>query len=292
MCNYVNEVLSNIKEIFKDIDVVKGELDNTKNEYENLDAFLKYIDNDVYKIGEYDKQDFIYNYLDKINSTIDEYKANIYLLKGRDIIGSLPQFGKSLDYINELLDYFKKIYQILKDKIDLLENNYSDACCAKKYNDLLEQNELIDDPNEFIEFINSLKLDLDVKEGLYKEVIANNVNFYLSNTASDKYEIDKKYDMYKINNIIHENKDLLSKDNIKKMKDISRKINLKKNVENLLDDENLKICSKEDIIFGKDVWLMLKIIENYKSCEFGKVSKYLNEYDALMEIKNETGEGK
>ena len=75
------------------------------------------------------------------------------------------------------------------------------------------------------------------------------------------------------------------------MKDISRKINLTKDVQDLINSDNLEICSKEDIIFGKDVWLMLKIIDNYKSCEFGKMSKYLNEYDALMNIKNEIGEG-
>lgn len=286
MCDYIRRLLTCLEPIIIDLDSRKEELDNLKQELDNVRDFLHYVENDIKKIGKYTNQKFIHDNLTNLDSENSEYQAMIYLAESNSPnIQKMPQYQSAINYLKNLLEYFdiseKSFSKIFKE----LSDEYYYKSTAKKYYDLFQSDDTyIQDYDEFIEFFMTIDIDVKDRIDILSYVIKSNVNYYKNNT-NENLEVDRRQELMKIQEIIHDNKSLLSDKYDNFLDGVNKRVDLTLNMKKIVNEELLEKIDINNLILAKIIYLIKKITQNYKACEFGLVSKYIKEYDETINIK-------
>lgn len=290
MCDEVKILLDDFRQRYNDIDEVKEDLDSKKELINDFDELEETIKIDPLNIFKYSKTFIINDLLKKMTITSKEYEAIKYILDNDSSnIRELPQYVESMKQLNRICDFIKVYRETIYFKINSLEKEYYEKSLFKKYDHILSESLLIEDIEEFIKYIDLDNLSISNKIQIYIWAINNNLKIYLKND-NQKVLLDKNQeqrDLVKINTFIHNNIYLLEK----KYLDILSKINIYMDVSNDIKDliinsdkENNEL-DINDIFTAKQVWLMKKINNYYKTCEFGKVEKYITEYESVLNTK-------
>ncbi len=181
MNDYLNNLINLLKPTVCDLDDMLNLLELEKSNLDNVTKLLKWVNDDVSKMGSYEDQNLIITNLKNVNSNETEYKACCYLVNSDDKnICLLPQYLESSNYIERLINYFKKWREDLLLKVAELEITCSDKKMNKKYLEIFEkENPVITDVDEFSEFLEKQELSDDNKISLLVYTIKNNVSFYL-----------------------------------------------------------------------------------------------------------------
>lgn len=286
MCDFIKKLLAYLEPIIVDLDSQKEELDDVKEELDNLKDFLAYVSNDIKKIGKYFNQKLIHQNLININSEVTEYEAMVYLIDtDNPSIQKLPQYQNAVQYMEKVLQYF----EILDSKLSDMYRELSDKChyklLAKKYYDLFQNEEMyVKDNNEFVNFYLTLEMDNLDKQKVLSYVIKKNVCYYRTNLY-ETIEIDREQDLRKVQEIIYANKGLLNDEYLSFMERVLKQVNLSLPLKQIVSVDILEKININNLILAKTIYLTNKISQNYKSCSFGLVSKYIKEYDELMILK-------
>lgn len=180
MNEYVSKLLDKLEPLVADLDEKTNELQSKKQKFENVSRLLAYVNGDVNLMGIYADQDLILDSLDKMNSTVDEYKASCYLLQSNDEnVKQLPQYREANLFILSLINYFKMNKSELNSDIQKLEVICNEKNIEKKYYDLLNKdNPLISDIDEFTKFMNKHVDENSDKINLLLYVINSNLVNY------------------------------------------------------------------------------------------------------------------
>ena len=241
--------LSYIEPNIEDIDKVHNFLDKDNIEYLELSKLMDYIKDDSKKIIEYSNQDFIDNYLEDNSLDNKSYEAIKYLVSNESV-KDLPQYGKAIQSLDSLLDFFKERKNKVSERIDALTYSYMDKYISKKYYDMFNNNDVfILDPMEFINFINRLEIEETVKVKIIDKAIRCNINHYYENDVNEVIKPFKSYLSNKYVSLI---------DNVSKYYDLS------------LDIDELQEQTgydRENIITLKKIWLVNKIKGNKNNKE-------------------------
>ena len=141
---------------------------------------LAYTKDKIDMVGVYADQDLIINCLEKINSNKDDYDASCYLLKSDDSsVKQLPQYEKAYSLINDIIEYFKLYKAELIVNNNELEKECQDKEIAKKYYDLfLSDSILINDTEEFCQFLDKCQLTDEDRINVLIYTLKNNVQKY------------------------------------------------------------------------------------------------------------------
>ena len=286
MCEFLKRFLTCLEPIIIDLDSQKEELNNVKEELDNINDFLAYVSNNVKKIGKYLHQKLIHQNLTNMDSEVSEYEAMVYLIDtDNPSIQKLPQYQNALQYMEKVLQYFETLDTKLSDVYKELNDKCHYKSLAKKYYDLFYTDDLyIDDYNEFVNFFLTLEMDDFDKQKVLSYVIKKNVSYYRTN-LHEEIEIDREQDLRKVQEIIYTNKGLLNEEYLSFMERILKEVNLSLPLKQTVDMDVLEKININNLILAKTIYLTNKISQNYKSCSFGLVSKYIKEYDEVMVLK-------
>lgn len=293
MCEFLKRFFACLKPIVEDLDNKKTELDNIKEELDNINEFIDHVMDDEKKIGEYSNQTLIHQALGILDSEVSEYKAMVYLIEAdNQNIQRLPQYQNAVQYLRKILKYFNVRLEDLTTLYKKLNSEYHYKEIAKKYYDLFQKEGMyIDDNDEFIELLLSLEISDNDKRDILSYVIKMNVDYYVTN-LNEEFEIDKEQDLRKIQEIIHSNKNLLTNEYLSFVEKIGKYVNLSLPIKKIINYDILEKIDINNILLAKIIYLINQISQNYKSCSFGLVSKYIKEYDELMILKEKLSENK
>jgi len=286
MCDFIKKFLSNLEIIISDIDYQKEELDKFREQLEDVTNFLEYVDDDIKKIGTHNNQKLIHENLPDLDLDVDKYQAMVYLVETDNLnIQSMPQYVSAVNYMKELVENFKILKTNLIDLIEKNNNDYEYKVTAQKYYEIFK-NEVfyVEEPKEFVKFLLTVDLSEEDVKNILSYTIKNNVEYYQT-SVNKPLEVDRKQELMKIHEIIHLNKNLMSNEYNEFMEKISKQVNLSFNIKDLINTDVLEKINIDNLILAKNIWLTNKISQNYKSCEFGRVSKYIKEYDELLVLK-------
>ncbi len=181
----MNESISKLTELLKptiiDLDDGLNELSIKKNNLFEIGELIKEVGDDIKKIANYKNQNLIIDNLKNINTTEKEYKASCYLINSNDKnIQSLPQYIESSNYLERLINYFKKEYEELALDVSELEVVCNEKKLNKKYLEIFNlESPFVDDTDEFTEFLKEKELTNNDKINLLIYVIKNNIKGYL-----------------------------------------------------------------------------------------------------------------
>ena len=180
MDNSVKKLTEMLKPLIVDLDDQKTNLNDKKQELENVSRLLAYTNDNLDMVSVYADQDLIINNLDKINSDKDEYKASCYLLKSEnENVKNLPQYEKACNFIQSIIDYFKECKSRLVTETQDLEKLCREKELDKKYYDAFsDSNPYIEDIKEFEEFMQKHEMDEDDKINILIYAIKNNALRY------------------------------------------------------------------------------------------------------------------
>ena len=195
----------------------------------------------------------------------------------------MPQYGEAINTLESMLDSFKVIKENLNELQIKTSEDYEYKALANKYYDIFNQETIyVENQKEFVDFLLTTEMDENSKVNLINYTIKANVDYYREN-ENNKVEVDREQDLVKIHEIIHKNKMLLSDEYSKFMEMISKQVNITLNIKDIIvDTYNIDV---NNLILAKRIWLTNQITQNYKSCSFGRVSKYIKEYEELMVLK-------
>ena len=286
MCECVKGFLACLKPIIIDLDYQKEELEKVRNELEKVTDFLMYTNDDIKNIGEYNDQEYIYQNLASFSLDENTYKAIVYLINSDNPqIKCLPQYHEAVKALEGMNNSFKVIKENLTELESKNSEDYEYKSLAKKYYDLFNEEVLfVPEQKEFVDFLLTTNLEEYNKVNLINYVIKVNVSYYREN-ENNEIEVDREQDLVKIQEIIYKNKMLLSEEYSKFMEMISKQVNLSMSIKDIYYDKNVSKIDINNLILAKRIWLTNQITQNYKSCAFGRVSKYIKEYDELMVLK-------
>lgn len=286
MCDFVKRFLACLEPIIVDLDDRKDELAKIKNELDSVNDFLKYVDGDVKKIGKYHNQEFIHQNLTSVDSEVSDYKAMVYLIDTDNTsIQKIPQYQIAIEYMEKIIESLTASSSELTKIYLSLDDEYSYKIKAKKYYDLFQNEDVyVLDYSEFVEFFLTLSLTEEDKIDILSYTVKMNVEYYRNN-VNENIEIDREQDMKKIQEIIHKNKNLLSNEYDAFIEGIGKYVNLSLNIKKIINEDILAKIDIKNLVLAKNIYLTNKITQNYKSCEFGLVSKYIKEYEELMVLK-------
>ena len=178
----VKNLVTILEPLVEDLDENEKMLSDKKKEFESVSRLIAYTKDNVEMVGIYADQDIIINSLDKINYSVDDYKASCYLLGSQnESVKSLPQYQEAYDSISCIIEYFKSYKVQLALEIQDLEITCKTKQLEKKYYDILScPNPLIEDVQEFVTFMK--KHDIkheEIVEILYSTIHDNMINYEL-----------------------------------------------------------------------------------------------------------------
>lgn len=181
MNEIVNKLISLLKPTIKDLDEVKKDLSCKTKTLNDVIDMLDKINNDVTKVPKYANQELILSNLNNINTTEREYNACCYLLNSeKKDIKSLPQYIEASNYIERLINYFKKMEEELALSVSELEVVCNEKSLNKKYYEIFNSEcPVVDNTEEFRELIDKQELTNSEKINLLIYTINSNLNSYL-----------------------------------------------------------------------------------------------------------------
>jgi hypothetical protein len=180
MKDFIKKITVQLEPLIADLPENKRILDLKKDMLENVSRFLAYVNGDVHLVGIYADQELISDSFEALNSNKEEYKASCYLLKSEDSnVKNLPQYKNAYDYIMRIINYFKEQKNSLSTEIDELNNVCKKQELEEKYYKILSSEyPLIENDEEFKEFLNNREIDNDDMINTLYYAIENNLMHY------------------------------------------------------------------------------------------------------------------
>lgn len=180
MNDYVRRLVIMLESLIYNLEEKMRELDYKKEILEKVSRFVAYTNGDVHLVGIYADQELIMDNLANIDSDKEEYRACCYLLENDDEnIQGLPQYKKAKTYINDLIEYFKKMKATLMEEIQNLEKECEKKRIENKYYEMFSKdNVYIIDIEEFENFLDEHDINIKDKAKLLLYVIKKNVEKY------------------------------------------------------------------------------------------------------------------
>lgn len=185
MSDIVNKLVDLLKPTINDLDTKKEELAIKNKTLSEVNEMLDEVNDDVTKVSKYKNQELIVSNLDDIKSTEREYKSCCYLLDSVDEkIKTLPQYIEASNYIERLINYFKKLKEKLSLEVSELQVVCEEKELNKKYYEILSKdNPVVNDASEFRNLLDRQELSDSDKIDLLVFVLKNNVNSYLGKNS-------------------------------------------------------------------------------------------------------------
>ncbi len=182
----VSKLIALLKPTITDLDERKEELSSKSETLDEVSKMLEEVNEDVKKVSKYKNQNLILDNLGMINTTEREYRACCYLLNcDEKNVCSLPQYIESVNYIERLINYFKKMKEELILEVSELKVVYTDKSLNKKYFEIFStDNPFVYDAKEFRELLDKQMLTDEDKVNLLVYTIKNNINNYLKDRKS------------------------------------------------------------------------------------------------------------
>lgn len=181
MGEFINNLISILEPSVLDLDDKIKELNVKQETLCEINKMLDFVGDDIGRVGKYDNQKLILDYLSDVNSNEIEYKASCYLLSSEDDkVKLLPQYLDASNYIEKIVNLFKKRQEELTSDVSALEITCNNKKIDKKYLDIFrKENPLIEDVEEFSDFLTKKELINKDKIDLIVYTINNNVKNYL-----------------------------------------------------------------------------------------------------------------
>lgn len=279
--NYTSIFLDSIKPQIEGLDEIKEKLDNSMDEYNNLEELIFFIGEDSKKLIDFPKQDLINNYLSLISKNENDYQAIKYLISIKDKkIKFLPQYVDSLVYLESLVINMKKLKNNLSRDIDELSKTYYEKWLNKKYYDIFSsKNIYIVDSEEFSNYIDKLEVDNELKINILKEAIKYNNIYY----QSDYYK-----DLNDYTTFIKSNYFLLLNKYRSLADSLSKYIDLSCNLEKLLEYSDKYDLS--NLLFAKKIWIVNKVNDSYLNNEKNELDSLIKEYNSIISLEDKSYE--
>ena len=180
MIDYVERLTSVLAPTIMDLDNKNVELKEKREKLESISHLLDYIKENEKLVSKYPNQDLIINNLKEIGYNEEDYHASCYLLD-TDIesVKGLPQYEVSKEYLVGIVNYFKRQKEELTNNVNNLELECEEKKLNKKYYDIFNSDKpLINDVDEFNNFLDKQKVSKDDRVKILFYVIKNNVDEY------------------------------------------------------------------------------------------------------------------
>ena len=267
--NDISVFLNCIKPNIEDIDKVKNYLDQSNQEYEELNELITYVGDDYKRVTTYHNQDMIYKYLDMISISRTTYDAIKYLISSDNSnIYELPQYIKASKNLNTIWGYLNDRKSDISERVDVLSYAYMDKYISKKYYDMFSSGDIyVIDPMEFSNLIKRLEIEDSTKIEILKSTITSNINRYYKMVDNDlKKDILKTYSHYLTNKYIS------------MIDNASKYIDLSLHIEKLLELKQNNYTN-DSLITLKRIWLINEI-DNNEDIEV--IKKLIDELNALV----------
>jgi hypothetical protein len=267
--NDISVFLNCIKPNIEDIDNVKNYLDQSNQEYEELNELIRYVGDDYKRVTTYHNQDMIYKYLDMISISRTTYDAIKYLISSDNSnIYELPQYIKASKNLNTIWGYLNDRKSDISERVDVLSYAYMDKYISKKYYDMFSSGDIyVIDPMEFSNLIKRLEIEDSTKIEILKSTITSNINHYYKKVDNDlKKDILKTYSHYLTNKFIS------------MIDNASKYIDLSLHIEKLLELKQNNYTN-DSLITLKRIWLINEI-DNNEDIEV--IKKLIDELNALV----------
>ena len=267
--NDISVFLNCIKPNIEDIDKVKNYLDQSNQEYEELNELFTYVGDDYKRVTTYHNQDMIYKYLDMISISRTTYDAIKYLISSDNSnIYELPQYIKASKNLNTIWGYLNDRKSDISERVDVLSYAYMDKYISKKYYDMFSSGDIyVIDPMEFSNLIKRLEIDDSTKIEILKNTITSNINHYYKMVDNDlKKDILKTYSHYLTNRYIS------------MIDNASKYIDLSLHIEKLLELKQNNYTN-DSLITLKRIWLINEIDNND---DIEVIKKLIDELHALV----------
>ena len=267
--NDISVFLNCIKPNIEDIDKVKNYLDQSNQEYEELNELITYVGDDYKRVTTYHNQDIICKYLDMISISRTTYDAIKYLISSDNSnIYELPQYIKASKNLNTIWGYLNDRKSDISERVDVLSYAYMEKYISKKYYDMFSSGDIyVIDPMEFSNLIKRLEIDDSTKIEILKNTITSNINHYYKKVDNDlKKDILKTYSHYLTNRYIS------------MIDNASKYIDLSLHIEELLELKQNNYTN-DSLITLKRIWLINQI-DNNEDIEV--IKKLIDELHALV----------
>jgi len=278
--NYTSIFLDSIKPNIEGIDEIKEKLDNSMDEYKNLDELVFFIGNDSKKIIDFPNQDLVNNYLSLISKDEKEYQAIKYLISTNDKkLRFLPQYVDSIINLESLSLSIKNLKNKLSSEIDDLSSTYYEKWLNKKYYNIFSTNNIyLSDPSEFSIYLKKLEIPIELKINILGEAIKYNNIYY-----QKYYENRDDYIKFINNNRLF----LLNK--YKSLADsLSKYVNLDGSLENLLIYSNR--YDLENLLLAKKIWIVNKVNDNYLNNDMDGLNELINDFNFINTLEDKNKE--
>jgi len=277
----VNDSLNKLLEIIEpkilNIQENRLEVKTLSEVYYTISEIKEIGKEDYLDILDYYDQDFIIRAI-KINGDdtllkINKYKSSSYLLKNKDnSLKELPQYKEALAFIKDLYDYLMNLYNDISQEYQLKKDNLCLQELQNKYYHLLKKNNiLIDNPEEFLKFLDLVPIPNYEKLNILLLVNKCNIkNFTTTNdilltndiTLSDITELLKEYQ-----NTIQ--------------LDTKYEINLELDIKYLFLEQGL------DGLKQKKTYLLSKINKLYQEKRYDEIVGYYQDFQELLSLEKE-----
>ena len=107
MDDYILKLTSEIEPLIVDLPEKLEKLTVKKNELEETEKFLNFVNGNIELIEKYPDQEMIYKSFDDIEISLSDYKAFCYLLSNNnESIQNLPQYKDAKNKMKGLIDYY------------------------------------------------------------------------------------------------------------------------------------------------------------------------------------------
>ena len=265
----ISVFLNCIKPNIEDIDKVKNYLDQSNQEYKELNELFTYVGDDYKRVTTYHNQDMIYKYLDMISISRTTYDAIKYLISSDNSnIYELPQYIKASKNLDTIWGYLNDRKSDISERVDVLSYAYMDKYISKKYYDMFSSGDIyVIDPMEFSNLIKRLEIDDSTKIEILKSTITSNINHYYKMVDNDlKKDILKTYSHYLTNKYIS------------MIDNASKYIDLSLHIEKLLELKQNNYTN-DSLITLKRIWLINEIDSNE---DIEVIKKLIDELNALV----------
>lgn len=245
---------------------------------DTLNTLVELGRNSYKDILNYYDQEFIYRAI-KIGKfemdpdiIIEKYNTSRYLLNINDSnLKDLPQFKDSVDFMNGL---YKYLYG-LNDKIKYEYECFSEMLDMKelynKYYILLKKDNIfIKDIDEFLTFLDLMKLDIEDRLNILILVNKSNIKNYI--TVND-VSINEDLNLSEVSDFINENSNMIGLYYDK--------------VDNIEEYLNKNIESIGESILNVKIYLINLINELYVKKDYKSINKYFKDYKYVVGLEEE-----
>lgn len=292
MCEIIDKLLSIMKPFVENIENDLSNLNEKKDYLIEMNDIITNVDNDVFNLLDID-DDKIELYLDNIESNKNEYLANKYILKSDlDEIKQMPQYIDAKKYLDKFYKSLLNNHEELEKKYEILKQEYENKELINKYYFMFNsENIFVDDVDEVKSVFDILDISLEDRiETLIIILKKNNCSYQYNNLDNSFKDIDEE----EVLKILKENNNLKSSEYNELLEAVSEYVDIRKDVNDVIDESLVDKINISNILLAKKVWLYRKLdfLFNNMNCE--KCNKILleyknvdNLYESTRNIKNQ-----